>query len=203
MVFQSNTSKTGKIMNKYILMILVSLGLLVTGKFSYGQFEWGLSDISLAATDAKWGLPFVELYPIHPGFELGTHFLTSEKEFTSHRFGVQAGYFDHSVIAHALYLQAGYEFQIRIRQIIGFDLGAGAGYCHAIYPGDGYIFNEDTGLYESGTDHEGFFSYNARFGISLVKYERIQPFVRYDLMVLEKLYNQCTLLQLGVRIRLN
>ena len=78
-------------------------------------------------------------------------------------------------------------------------MGGGAGYLHAIYPGEGYRFDEESGRYESVTYHKPFFSANLLLGLSLVKYEKVQPFVHYEQTMMGAIYRPMCLLKAGVK----
>ena len=166
------------------------------------QFKWGISDYSIAVTNVQYGLPFIKTFPIHPGLEIGTTFLKNEKEFSTHSVSATAGYFYHNLIAHAPYIKTEYNYQLRIKKTIGFDVGAGVGYLHAFYPGEGYRYSEKSGAYESVLYQQAFFCASASLGISVVKFDKIQPFVRYEQTMMNDLFHLMCLLRAGVKIRL-
>lgn len=183
-----------------LLSIIVVISFALPGLKA--QFKWGLSDYSIAVTDVQYGLPFIKTFPVHPGLEIGTTFLKNEKKFTTHSVSATAGYFYHSLIAHAPYIRAEYNYQIRIKKTIGIDMGGGIGYLHAFYPGEGYRYNEESGEYESVLYQQAFLRVNASLGISLVKFEKIRPFVRYEQTMMNDFFHLMCLLSAGVKIRL-
>lgn len=168
--------------------------LLIIGGFSFvinvitppsvnAQFRFGISDVSVSITDVKHGLPFYMLTPIHPGFEVSSTFLKKEKEHSHHAFDAALGYYYHDIIAHGSYLNFKYNYQIRIKEIIGIDLHSGLGVQYNIYPGEGYAFNESTFEYESTTNGKVNLAINLGFGLSYTQLEKIHPFIHYDFNV--------------------
>ena len=176
--------------------------LLCLNSIAQAQLHYGISDVSVAATNTQWGIPFLQFAPVHPGIELGATFIKLVREKSSHSLQAKAGYFYHDIMASAPYVKAEYIYQPRIKRIIGIDLGAGAGYLHAFYPGEAYRFDEDTEVFESVLSSEPFFAFHATAGLSYVGWEKVQPFVRYDMMMLNNFYNQAALLKLGVKVNL-
>jgi hypothetical protein len=168
----------------------------------YAQFKWGMQDVSIAVTSTQYGMPFIQFTPIHPGIELEGTFLKKEGKRANHGFSVNGGYFYHSVLANAIYIQGKYQYQVRVKDMFGIGVGAGAGYAHMIYPGEGYRYNETTGRFESGTYHKGFLLASAGLGISYIKPQTFQPFIRYDMMMFGDLGKLAASLKLGLSINL-
>ena len=177
-----------KIRIKLICVILIAFFSLKQG---YGQFEFKISDVSVAVTDFQYGLPFIKTFPIHPGIEVGATILKKEKEKSSHSFGANLGFFHHNVLANAPYLITGYNYQRNIKQTIGLQAGAGLGYMHTFYPGESYEYNKNTNEFEPATNSSPFFLIDAGLGISYLKMNKVQPFIRYNVTSLN-IYNYFT-----------
>ena len=147
------------------------------------QYKFSISDMSVSLTDVKHGLPFYMLKPIHPGFEVSVTFLKKEKKISHHAFDAALGYYYHDMIAHGSYLNVKYNYQIRIKEIIGVDLHSGLGFQYNIYPGEAYAFNETSREYESVINTKANLALNVGIGLSYTKMEKIHPFIHYDFNV--------------------
>lgn len=147
---------------------------------AHAQFTKGLHEVSVSFSNTKMGLPFIMLFPMHPGVEASATFLKKEKEKSTQRVKGHLGYFHHSVLVTAPYLKATYAYQRKIKNTIGLDAHFGIGYSHAFYPGDGYIFNETSKQFESKQINQGFFLTNLGLGVSYIKPKKISPFLKYN-----------------------
>lgn len=170
----------------------------------YAQYKFGISDMSVSLTDVKHGLPFYMLTPIHPGFEASATFLKKEKKRSHHAFDGALGYYYHDMIAQGSYFNVKYNYQIRVKGIIGIDLHSGLGFQYNIYPGEGYAFNESTREYENVINGKANLAINLGFGLSYTQMEKIHPFIHYDLNVhnvwaYSTFVNSTTMLKAGVK----
>lgn len=148
---------------------------------SPNQLKWGIHSMDIAVSNTQYGVPFLRFLPVHPGGELGITFLKTENN--KHRFTGTLGYFYHDLLAHAPYLKATYRFQHSIGDIIGLNATAGGGYAHVIHPKQGYAFDETTQTFISKTNHSPFVTAHLGFGVSLLTFDRVQPFIHYDAMM--------------------
>jgi hypothetical protein len=166
-----------------VFIVFIALSLLFISTTVKAQYKSGFFDVYVSVTDVKHGLPFYMLAPIHPGCEVGATFLKKEKEKSVHYIDASLGYYYHDIIAHGSYLNVKYNYQIRIKEIIGIDLHSGLGFQYNIYPGEGYAFNESTNEYESVTNGKANLAINLGFGLSYTQMEKIHPFIHYDFNV--------------------
>ena len=90
-------------MKLYLITIFTILSMFFS-LTSKAQYQFGLSDLSVSVTDVKHGLPFFMIAPVHPGIEISTAFLKKDKEKAFHAFEATLGYYYHSLIAHAPYI---------------------------------------------------------------------------------------------------
>ncbi len=165
------------------------------------QYDWG--DYSIAATDTKFGVPFLQSFtPIHPGVEIGATFLKAEKEKSAHKFGTNIGFFHNSNLANGFYLNGTYTYQRKFKQTIGLGLTAGVGYLYAFSSSDAYLFNPETQQFEQKLSHQGFFIPNVEARISYLKPTKVQPFLAYNWTMLGSPGIFITVLKLGVQIKL-
>lgn len=186
--------------------LIFSLCLIIP-QMATAQYKFGITDVSVAIADVKHGLPFYLLFPIHPGIELSTTVFKKEKEKSFHAFDATLGLYHHKYIANATYLNVKYNYQYRIKNIVGIDLHSGLGFQCNIYPGTGYEFNENSKEFESTVNTKGNLLVNAGFGLSYLKHEKIQPFFHYDmngynLWAFTSYVNLTAILKAGVKINL-
>jgi hypothetical protein len=190
--------------NMRIVKIILFALLLFYFSNSFGQYKRGLSDITFSVINNQFGLPFVQFRPIHIGGEVGVKLLENNKTNTAQSVSAQLGFFNHHLIANAPYLKINYDFQVKIKQIIGINGYAALGYVHTFYPGNGYSFNASTGSYEKIQLNQAFLLSNVGFGISYIKPNRIKPFLKYELMMagfnIDQLF---TNFHIGITMKLN
>ena len=187
-----------------IILIIVNLITTVTVT---AQYNFGISDVSIAFADVKYGLPFQIITPIHPGIEVGATFLKKDKEKVFHSFDATLGYYYHDLITNGTYLNCKYNFQLKVKKVVGVDFYSGLGTLYSIYPGDAYHFNQNTKEYEQVINDKIYATINAGFGLSYIKPQRIQPFIHYDfnannVWALTSFVNLTTILKAGVKINL-
>ncbi len=190
--------------------ILFKIGILmffmnmILPKSSHAQYKFGICDMSVSLTDVKHGLPFYMLKPIHPGFEVSATFLKKEKKLSHHAFDAALGYYYHDMIAHGNYLNVKYNYQIRIKEVIGVDLHSGLGFQYNIYPGEAYAINETSREYKSVNNAKANLAINLGIGLSYTKMGKIHPFIHYDFNVhnmwaYSTFVNSTTMLKAGVK----
>lgn len=189
-------------MNKKFLNFWIILGALLLQNEASAQYRWGVDEVSLSVSNAQWGLPFLQFTPMHPGLEAGVSVLANEQKNFRHDVSVCGGFFYHELMATAAYLNVGTAFQYWLGNVLGADIRAGAGYAHAFYPGEAYAYKENTGSFESTLANQSFLQLTAGVGISYLGFERVEPFVRMDVMMLNNLYNSVTLVKVGLKIPL-
>ena len=162
--------------NKFIIFI----GVLLLSSFpinNFAQKSFGINEISVAATETQYGLPFISVLPINPGIEVEASFVDIQKNNGLHQIGANLGYFYHSQLANAFYLKSTYSYQQQIKQVIGLDFGANIGYFQAFYPGESFMFDQQKGTYVSNKFNAyPAFSVGMNVGISFIKPAKIQPY---------------------------
>lgn len=188
-------------MSRKVVFLSLLVIFMLGSKISYGQFKFGLTEMSAAVYTAAWGLPFMQVTPIHPGIEIGATFLENNKAKGKHSVSAYVSFFHHNVMANAPSIRVDYRYQIKIKEAVGIDLAGGVGYLHAFYPGEGYSLNKSTGEYESATVNKAFFTAGIGIGVSLIVSDKVQPFIRYDQTMLNNIYNQLSILKLGTVVR--
>ena len=170
------------------------------------QFKFGVSEVSVLASASQMGVPFVKLFPIHPGAEISATFLKKEKSKSTHRISGHAGYIHHDILIYAPYVKATYDYELKIKNTIGIDSYLGIGYAHAFYPGEGYRFNDSNQKYESKQLNQSFFLSNFGFGLNYLKPKKINPFLKYNVNYLGLDFFDfrylISSLHLGVRVNL-
>lgn len=178
--------------------------LLLTATTGYAQFVKGIHDVSVTLSDTKFGLPFINLAPIHPGIEVGATFFKRDRSNNTQSIRAKAGFIHHNILINAPYLTVGYAYQQKIKNTIGLSVYGDFGYIHAFYPRQGYIHNEETGLYEEKQVNEAFLRYNLGFELSYIKPAKINPIIRYEAntagLTISRLIST---LHVGVAINLN
>lgn len=188
-------------MNIHRIIIII---VLLISKSSFAQYTYGLNELSVSLMNNICGVPFVRFTPVNPGIETGITFLQNDKTHTKQTVSAYLGYFYNKEIAHSIYLKTTYDFQYKIKQLIGLNAYAGIGYLHAIYPGDGYQFNQDTGNYESHHVNQAFFLSNIGLGIIYIKPKKIHPFIKYEMIMAGfDITNILTNFHIGLIISLN
>jgi len=160
----------------FVAMLLIGFGIQ-----GYAQ---NLQRLSFAATTEAIGLPFTNYFPIHPGFEVEATFKRTEKTKSIRSLNATLGFFHHRKLETAVYLGGEYQYTYKLFQDrLGIDLPAGLGYLHSFYPSELYEQTE-TGAFESisqiGRAHLYF---NVGIGLSYLGNEKIQPFIRQELML--------------------
>lgn len=169
---------------------------------SQAQFTTGLKSLSVSATNTQFGLPFLKFFPIHPGLDIGVTFLENEKSKSIHKVNAHLGYIYHNVLVTGPYLKGEYAIQFKVKDIIGLDVGLGGGGFYAIYPGDAYVFDQDSKNYETIHNQQFFLTVNAGVGLTWLKATNVQPFIRYEVMTLGSPDLTLSLAKLGVHIPL-
>jgi len=166
---------------KHLKLLIINAFFILTVQNLFGQFKFGIEDYSIAITEVQYGIPFLGLTPINPGFEIGATFLKKEKTRSCHQIGANMGYFYHKLLVSAPYLKANYTYQPNIKNILGIDMGIGIGYLHGFYPGESYQFDEDKKKYVS-TNLNSFpaFTTSTHIGMTYIKSEKINPFIKYE-----------------------
>ena len=185
-------------------VVFFTLLIFLNSIITIAQYRIGITDFSVSLSDVKHGLPFYMLRPIHPGFEIEATFLKKEKGMKSHSFGMTAGYYYHSLIAHAQYLDVKYLYQRNLWDVISLNFHSGFGYLLNLYKGEGYKFNESTGFYESVVNTKSNFLVNVGLGLSYTGLDRYHLFVFYDINVhnvwaFSSFVNSTAMLKVGIR----
>ncbi len=167
--------------NKYLIILpLLILLLLTPDHFCLAKGDFALTDISISVSDVQYGLPFVMALPIHPGIEVGTSYFKHDNKYSTHTLTASLGYYYHSLIAYAIYLNSVYDYQQKIAGVIGLNVGAGIGMLYSIFPRVGYLCDEDLQDFIPVIDDKLFAIVKAHVGISYIKPQKIQPFVVYE-----------------------
>lgn len=128
--------------------------------------------------------PFKGFAPIHPGIEAGVNFWRKDGKRFGHQFNSYLGFYHHKNVANAFYLKGEYLFQTKIAGRVGVDLTPSVGYVHSFYPGDIFVFDESLGEFKKGSQ-SGVprFTGGLGIGFSYLNNSKIEPFVRYDVML--------------------
>ena len=183
--------------------------LLITNLlFSHGLWAQKIDHLSISATTETYAFPFTRFLPLHPGAEIGLGLFNAEKNNSVHNINVLLGGYHHKKVENAIYLRAEYVYRYKIRNIISIDGPVGIGYQHSFYPGDTYQQNSATGEWENkrqvGKPH---FLISFGLGLTYVKPNRIQPFVRYESNIDIPIYNSFlttrTFFKIGINIKMN
>jgi len=151
--------------------------------------------------------PFNDFTPINPGIELGVNFWRKDGKNFGKQFNSYLGFYHHKNVSNAFYLKGEYVFQTKIKGMIGIDLIPSIGYQHYFYPGDVFEFNESTNEYEKG-NQLGIPRLTGGLGLGLtyLNNSKIEPFVRYEVVVdfPQKLLTALphTIFKIGVNYRL-
>lgn len=160
------------------LFVLILLACWIT---SFGQTIKG---VSIAAMNEEISFPFTRFTPIHPGVEVGITFREVEKEKSIRNLNLNVGFYHHEKIENGIYLRGEYQFRPKLGSLLTFDLSGSLGYLHTFFPGEIYEMNESSYEFEkvnqSGRSH---LTGALGMGFTLVKTEKIQPFIRQELMV--------------------
>ena len=191
-----------------IYRLIVCILCAITANQASAQYKAGMADVSVSITNVQHGLPFKMIAPIHPGIEIGATFLKKEKEKAYHSFSTTAGFYHHSLISNGTYLNLNYNYQRKVKNMIGIDLHPGLGFLYAVYPGEGYRFNESTQAYESTVNGKANAVINLGFGLSYIRHHRLHPFIHYDFNVYNiwafaSYVNSTAVLKAGVKINLD
>lgn len=148
-------------------------------KTLYSQYQLNITNLTIAMTDVSYGLPFKNLTPIHPGAEVGATFFKRSKINSTKAFDTVIGFYHHSIISNAIYLNCLYTYQYKATNSFGINFSTGIGLLYSVYPGAGYTINKKTKLCESVVSDRLFTSLNMGFGISFIKPKKIHPFINY------------------------
>lgn len=191
-----------------VFRLIVCILCAVSATQTSAQYEAKMADVSVSFTNVQHGLPFKMIAPIHPGIELAATFFKKEKEKAFHSFGTTAGFYHHDLISNGTYLTLNYNYQRKIKNMIGIDLHPGLGFLYAVYPGEGYRFNEGTQAYESTLNGKANAVINLGFGLSYIGHQRFQPFIHYDFNVYNvwayaSYVNSTAILKVGIKICLD
>jgi len=183
--------------------------LLLTGLLAVpvkGQYEFGISALSLSFTSTEYGLPFMLMTPINPGIEAELSLFTNEKQKSRQDFSLALGYYYHEMIANGTYLYGNYNYKRRVADLFGIDLFAGLGYLNSIYPGDSYLYNSENGGFDQHASVRHYAAFHLGFGISYIGFSKMAPFIHYDMAafnIWEGLYLRTTaMFKVGVKIKL-
>lgn len=167
-----------------------------------------VTQISVSLLKESTSFPFTRFYPIHPGGEIGITFMEKKREKSITNFNANVGGFYHKRIQNAFYLRGEYAYRPIIKSLLTIDFIANAGYMHTFYPGEVYELNNDSGEFEkikqTGRAH---FLGGAGIGISYIKGEKIQPFLRQEMTIESPFANGIpimihSMLKLGINIQL-
>ncbi len=172
--------KNQQMQNKIKIVVLL-LFLCASTQQVIAQFKYGITDFSIAVQDMKFGVPFIQVFPIHPGIEAGVVFLKNEKNNHQQTIGLKVGYIHHDLLITGPYLRTEYQYQQKIKSVLGINGSVSLGYLHAFYPGDGYQFSETSGAFEPTQLHQAFFTAGAGIGLSYLQSERVRPFLHYEM----------------------
>ena len=165
-----------------------------------------IDNLFFAATTEAYAFPFTRALPVHPGLEIGTTLWSKEKQKTEHLANVYCGGYYHRKVENAFYLRGEYVYRFKLMNTVGIGLPIGGGYQHAFYPGEVYKQNSETGEWEKinqkGKPHA---LVNFGLGLTYLKAQKIQPFVRYESVIDFPLYNGFlttrTFFKLGVNVK--
>ncbi|MFD1552913.1 hypothetical protein DNU06_07890 [Putridiphycobacter roseus] len=190
--------------NKINAILLLVFAILTQGTLQAQK----LNNLSIALTNETYSFPFTRFLPLHPGLEIGTTLFQSKSGNSTHHINAYLGGYHHQKVENALYLRTAYSYQYNIKNTIGIDAPVGIGYQHTFYPGETYVQNTDTGAWENkkqwGKSH-ALLTFG--LGLTYLKANRLQPFIRYESNIDLPLYNSYlttrTFFKLGMHIKLN
>ena len=167
-----------------------------------------IESVSVALTTETISLPFSRYAPIHPGIEIGATVWNRERGKMMYEVNTYLGAYHHKKVENGFYLKVDFMPTLKIKNVIGLDFPVGVGYQHSFYPGKLYELDSGTGEFsevnQMGKPHA---LVNFGFGLTYLKPNKIQPFIRHESVVDLPLYNGIansrTFLKLGVNIKLN
>lgn len=163
------------------LKIIVILLLVAICKNGTAQSKFKITELSASAYNTQYGLPFIRFAPIHPGIEMGATFLEKNKVKSYRKISGRIGFYHHDLLANGVFIKAIYDYQVKIKNILGVGGYGGIGYTHLFYPGDGYTFDTPSGNYKSSRANQAFFLSNIGLGINYIKPKKLQPFIKYEM----------------------
>ena len=160
----------------------VLLLFLLSSQSAFAQI---IDNISVSLLNEAVELtPFNDFLPINPGIEIGTNLWRKDRKRSGSQLNTYLGFYHNKNLSNAFYLKAEYVFQTKIMNTIGIDLLPSVGYQHYFYPGDVYDLNESTGKYEK-VNQSGIARATGGLGLGItyLNDSRIEPFVRYEVVV--------------------
>lgn len=177
--------------------------------FALGGYAQGIEQLSFAATTEAIGLPFTNYSPYHPGIEMRVKLRSKEALKNEQSYHASFGAYVHPKLETGLYLGGEYQYaQMLFQQKMSLDFYGGLGYLHTFYPGELYKQTEE-GDFETvsqwGRPH---FYVNLGVGLTLMKNQRVQPFIRQDMLINTPFANGLpvilhSFLKIGLIINLN
>lgn len=143
-----------------------------------------VKNLSVSLLNEDVALPFSRISPLHPGLEVGIHFLSNEKARSIRSLGAYAGGYYHKRLETAFYLRGEYQYTLKLGSSLGLDLPVGVGYLHTFYPAELYELDPNTGkVAEASNPGRSQIILNAGVGLRYLKPTRVQPFIKHEFML--------------------
>ena len=151
--------------------------------------------------------PFTRLGPIHPGLELGVTFWNKKGEFLTHEANAYLGGYHHTKLENGFYTRGEYMPSFNYKNTVGISLPISIGYLRSFYPGTLYEQNSAGEFKKVNQTGVSSLLVNFGIGITYLKINKIQPFIKYESMGVFPLYNGITdiktFIKIGTNIKLN
>ena len=191
-------------MKDYLFTFILLWGVLLPRESQAQAF----SNLYVAGMAETTSFPFTRYLPFHPGLEVGTTLWHTDRGPFTHRANAFLGGYHHRLHENGIYLRGEYQLTYPIQDLVGIDLPVGFGYQHTFYPGETYSQDPETGEWSEarqfGKPHA---LVNFGLGVTFLKTERVQPFIRQESTIDLPLFNSFALIRnfvkLGVNIQLN
>ncbi len=186
---------------KKIAVILFCLSVLAT----YGQ---KLDRLSIALMSETHSFPFTRYLPVHPGLEAGLSLWSKQNGNHEQIVSAYLGGYHHKLVENGFYLRGEYVYRYKLLNSIGLDVPLHAGYQHNFYPGTVYEQDTDSGDWVKKTQiGKSHLITGVGFGLTWIKSENVQPFIRQESTIEVPLYNGFvnlrTFVKLGVNIKIS
>ena len=164
--------------------------------------------LSVAFQAESISIPFTRIAPIHPGVEVGVMITETVKAHSKRRWNVYAGWFQHQQIDQNFYLRGEYQFAYSLWETIGIQVPVGLGYLHSFHSEPVYEQLADGSFEEKTQWGKARAILNTGVGLSYLKLNSIEPFVKYELMVQSPFVSTVpagprTFLKIGANLKIN
>lgn len=187
------------------LWLLCLVYLCASGFTAHAQ---KIESFSVALQTESIAFPFTRLNPVHPGIELGVTLKEKVKSKSIRRWNAYLGWYHHKSVDQSFYLRGEYQFAYGIKNTIGIYVPVGLGYMHT-FNTQPVFEQQSNGSFERITQlGNARVILNTGLGMSYLKLEKIEPFMKYEVMVQSPFVSTVpvglrSFLKIGTNIKLN